>query len=161
MCFFFIRFFSSSRSLSSPSSSPSPTMLSHSSRSWTRSKNTTVARNSTQLLCQNDVKWDWCNLVRRATPFCHAVSVFVAPSCGSQPPRWYTVYTVVAATVLVVSSVLACTGCFRDKRLDSRLILMTYEVKPNDRGSPSYTAGPSSPLTGLSITFEFHGGQIE
>lgn len=35
------------------------------------------------------------------------------------------------------------------------LILMTYEVKPNDQGSPSY-GWPHLPLKGLSITFESH-----
>ena len=42
---------------------------------------------------------------------------------------------------------------------------MTYEVKPNDQGLTLLRLDlpPSSalPLEGLSITFEFHGGQIE
>lgn len=107
------------------------------------SKNTTVARDSTQLPCQNDVKWDWCNLVRRAPPL-NPLPLFLCRNPRSVPfirrrhcLRWTVVYWV-----------------FRDKRLDSRLILMTYEVKPNDQGPPSYVPSPSLLAASPSGTFD-------
>ena len=79
-------------------------------------------------------------MVRRARPpppRCPSVFVAPLPRLG-QPPRChaglYRCRRHCPRSLVVLSRPLAHTGCFRGKRLDSRLILMTYEVKPNDRG---------------------------
>lgn len=53
-------------------------------------KNTTVARDSIQLPCQNDVKWDWCNLVRRAPrAFLSRLKFATYTRCPRSPERYF------------------------------------------------------------------------